>query len=214
MNKLPFILASGSPRRKELLSSLGINFQVMIPIIDEVELPFETPLDSVRRLSREKAQSVAFEVDFHECIILSADTIVSFPSHEDPSTDMILSKPIDEIHAWEILSLLRSQSHKVTTGVTLLVMGGSPQQITKAVTTEVVMRAYTDEEIDEYIKTGNPFDKAGGYAIQDKIFNPVDNIIGSYTNVVGLPTELVLELLSEIGYHISLDLDSLRGDNF
>ena len=205
MNNYPFILASASPRRKELLSSLGITYQIMIPIIDEIELPYESPLDCVRRLSREKAQSVAYEVDLIQSIILSADTIVSFPSCEDPSIDMILSKPIDEIHAREILIMLRSTPHKVITGVTLLITGEYPQQVTKAVTTEVYMRAYSDKEVDDYIKTGSPFDKAGGYAIQDKVFNPVDHIIGSYSNVVGLPIETVLELLKQVGYPILMD---------
>lgn len=208
MNNPPLILASSSTRRKELLSSLGVKYSIMIPVIDEVELPFETPKDCVRRLSREKAQYIAKQVDFHPVVILSADTVIAMPLIDNPTCSKILNKPIDVEHAREVLTSLRENSHHVITGVTLIVKGDFPQQITTAVTTEVFMRNYSDKEIDDFINTGGPFDKAGGYAIQDKVFKPVDHIVGSYSNVVGLPIETVIELLEEINYPVTRKLTS------
>ncbi len=202
MDKYPFILASRSQRREALLSSLGIRFKVMVSDIDEVQLPYESPVNCVRRLSREKAQNVANQLKYHPAIILAADTIIAAPLGDDPSVEVILSKPLDAVHAKRVLVSLRDTSHKAITGVSLLVTGNNPEQITKIAITQVHMRAYSDQEIDDYIKSGSPFDKAGGYAIQDEDFNPVEMIEGSYTNVVGLPLETVVDLFDIINYPI------------
>lgn len=204
MNNLPFILASGSPRRQEFIASLGIQFKVILPDIDEVELPYEKPSNCVRRLSREKAQNVALQLNDIPSIVLAADTVIAFPSKDQPSNENILSKPLDLFHAREMLKNLRSMPHKVITGVTIIETGSFPIQLTKAVLTTVYMRNYSDQEIEDYIATGDPFDKAGGYAIQDKKFNPVEHIEGSYSNVVGLPIETVVEFLRIIGFSLNI----------
>ena len=152
----------------------------------------------MRRLSRDKAQNIASHLTM-PAIILAADTVVSF-KRDEFDKGLILSKPSDEDHARQILQVLRGKAHQIYTGITVLVCGLYPQQITTAVLTTVYMRSFSDDEIEAYISTGSPFDKAGGYAIQDKTFNPVERIEGSYTNVVGLPIETVEEILKYIGY--------------
>lgn len=183
-----FILASGSPRRRELLASLGINFSVVKSDIDETQHPGEAPLDYVRRLSIEKAQAVAAQVQ-PGSLILAADTVVI---HEGE----ILGKPTDADEARAMLVRLRDRAHTVCTALTL------HNHLTELTQTEVIMRAYTDAEIEAYIATGDPFDKAGGYAIQHEGFHPVARIEGSYTNVVGLPLETLKAMLMQIGYDI------------
>lgn len=198
-----FILASSSPRRQEILSTLGINFKIILPDIDEIELPYENPADCVRRLSREKAQNVAYQLNYSPSIILAADTVIVVNSKEEPDKEIILGKPLDQYHARKMLNVLRSSSHKVLTGITLTRTGITPIQFTKAVLTTVFMRDYSDKEIDEYLATNTALDKAGGYGIQDTKFNPVDHIEGSYSNVVGLPQETVVALLREINFPIT-----------
>lgn len=196
VENLPFVLASGSPRRQELLSSIGVKFIVLLPDIDEIQLSGEEPADSVRRLSREKAQSVATQLA-EPSIVLSADTVVVFVDGDDQK---ILNKPADDDHARQMLRSLRGKDHFVYTGVTLVVMGLMPIQITTSVQTTVRMRNFADNELEAYVATGEPLDKAGGYAIQDPNFKLVDSIEGSYTNVVGLPLEKLQEILQQIDY--------------
>lgn len=193
----PLILASGSPRRKQLLSALCPRFSISIPDIDEIQLDDESPQDCVRRLSRCKALQIASEVSA-PVVILAADTVVSLAGAKGEKAS-ILSKPDDEDHAREMLLNLRGKPHQVYTGVTILRTGVAPVLLTTAVMTAVIMRDYTLGEINAYIATGSPLDKAGGYAINDEIFKPVDRIEGSYTNVVGLPVDEVKEMLMELG---------------
>lgn len=202
MKNPSIVLASGSPRRYDLLSSLGLTFEVIIPEIDEIQLPNERPEDCVRRLSREKAQCVAYQLNRSPVIILAADTVAVFRDENTPSKEKFLSKPLDPVHAKEILLTLRERPHKVITGVSLLRTGDNPVQLTKAITTIVYMRNYSEKEIDDYISSGSPFDKAGGYAIQDSEFHPVDHIEGSYSNVVGLPLETVTKMLTSLNIHV------------
>lgn len=196
---VPFILASGSPRRKAYIKSLGINFISLSPDINEIDLPYESPQDCVRRLSSMKAHNIALDLEDDAYVILAADTVVSLPNIET-GISTILGKPNSKIHAIDMLRKLRETPHSVSTGITLLVSGRTPMQINTAVTTLVVMRKYSDAEIEKYVQSGEPFDKAGGYAIQDKEFHPVDHIVGSYSNVVGLPMETLRKLLDLIGY--------------
>jgi septum formation protein len=197
-NSLPFILASGSPRRRELLSSLGVKFTINVPDIDEIQGANESPADCVRRLSRYKAQAVASDIDY-PALILAADTVVVIPETETQEA-VILNKPSDDDHARQMLLNLRGKAHEVYTGVTIMQTGSLPLQITRAILTQVFMRNLTDEELEAYVASGEPLDKAGGYAIQDQNFNPVERIEGSYSNVVGLPIEAVKEMLTDIGY--------------
>ncbi len=198
---IPFILASSSPRRRELVESLGIDCAIIKPQVDEIRGAGETPIAYVERLSREKAAAVAAQLHAPAAIlaadttvILAADTIGIEEGGE------ILEKPVDADDARAMLRRLRGRPHLVCTALTLLKTGDQPQSITRTTTTIVHMRPYSDAEIDAYIASGDPFDKAGSYAIQNADFNPVARIEGSYTNVVGLPIETLKDALSTIGW--------------
>ena len=192
-----FILASGSPRRRELLASLGISFEVVKPDIDETQHPGEAPLDYVRRLSREKAAAAASRVA-EPAWVLAADTVVIVAADTIGVIEgEILGKPADADDARAMLRRLRGRDHVVCTALTLLRMnGGEPHADTRLTTTTVTMRDYSDAEIDAYIATGDPFDKAGSYAIQHEGFRPVARMEGSHTNVVALPRGTLRAMLA------------------
>jgi MAF protein len=191
VDKLPFVLASSSPRRRELLASLGISFTVIKPDIEEDQRPGENPLDYVQRLSVEKAMDVLAKLP-DMSVVLAADTIVIYEN-------AILGKPQNPDEARDMLRRLRGDQHRVCTSLTLMSEGIA---LTRHACTDVYMRDYTDTEIEAYIATGDPFDKAGGYAIQHAEFTPVARIEGSHSNVVGLPLETLREALLEIGWTI------------
>jgi len=174
MNNL--ILASNSPRRKELLSLIGINFSIAPANIPEHHWIEEAPEDYVRRLAEEKAAAVAGKQD---SLVIGADTIV-VDGHE------LLGKPEDANDAGRMLRQLRDRTHKVFTGIALVesVNGWSYSDVC---CTEVPMRSYSDNEIEAYIKTGDPMDKAGAYAIQHEGFHPVTDLFGCFASVMGLP---------------------------
>ncbi|MBX3082868.1 MAG: septum formation protein Maf [Anaerolineae bacterium] len=182
------ILGSTSPRRHHLLKEAGFAFVAARPDIDETPHPDEPAVDYVARLSREKASAVAAQ---QSGLILTADTTVAIDNH-------ILGKPEDAADAHTMLSQLRGRTHHVHTGVALL-DANTRQTTTLVVTTEVLMRDYTDAEIAAYIASGDPFGKAGSYAIQNRVFHPVKRVLGCYTNVVGLPICMVCRLLAERG---------------
>lgn len=218
-----FILASSSPRRRELLASLGIQFDIVKPLVDETQHPGEPPLEYVARLSREKAADVAARLDA-PAAVLAADTVVILGADTlgvDERGD-ILGKPADVDDARDMLRRLRGRTHQVCTALTLLQVNGvgaqyaaplpSPDSIsplTRVTRTDVTMRDYTDAEIEAYIASGDPFDKAGSYAIQHAEFNPVAKIEGSYTNVVGLPIETLRDMLAEIGWPVRQPADGM-----
>jgi septum formation protein len=188
---MKLILASSSPRRKALIATLGIDFEIIKPHIDETQHPGEAPLDYVRRLSQEKAAAVAAQHDA-PALVLAADTIVVLAADTIGITadGEILGKPADADDARAILRRLRGRAHSVCTAFTLLNIT-TGEHFTDVVQTRVHMRPYTDDEIDAYIATGDPFDKAGSYAIQHTGFTPVERIEGDYNNVVGLPLDAV-----------------------
>jgi septum formation protein len=191
-----FILASGSPRRRELLASFGITFTVVKTNLDETQREDETPLDYVHRLCREKAAAALSMIEnTTDLLVLAADTSVILDG-------TILGKPADVEEARAMLVSLRNRSHTVCTGLTLMRSGTrnghQPRSITELTTTIVTMRDYRDEEIEAYIATGDPFDKAGGYAIQHEGFHPAAQIDGSYTNVMGLPLETLEAMLKRM----------------
>jgi len=168
------VLASGSPRRRAMLPRLGFVFTTARPDIDETPHAGEAAAEYVARLSREKAAAIG-----EDGLIIAADTTVVDGAH-------ILGKPMDAADAEAMLKRLRGRAHVVHTGLTLhdTTTGAAHTAIT---TTNVEMRDYADAEIDAYIAAGEPFDKAGGYAIHDPIFHPVARIQGCYANVMGLP---------------------------
>jgi septum formation protein len=195
MADLPLILASSSPRRRELLASLGVAFAICKPEVDETPHAGEDPLAYVQRLSAAKAAAAAGMLR-PPALILAADTVVIHAGE-------ILGKPLDAADARRILRRLRGTTHTVCTAVTLYRLDTTPQQTTRLTCTEVLMRRYSDAEIDAYIATGDPFDKAGSYAIQHPDFAPVARLDGSYTNVVGLPLETVQAALAEMGWPLA-----------
>jgi septum formation protein len=174
---IPIVLASGSPRRQELLARLELPFEVRVANIDERRLPGEAPDATARRLSLAKARAVA--PSRAQALIIAADTLVVVGRD-------VLGKPVDEREAFAMLARLRNRPHDVLTGLAL-VDPARRRECVEVVTTRVTMRDYTDDEIRRYIRTGDPMDKAGAYAIQAADLNPVARIEGSYTNVVGLP---------------------------
>lgn len=189
MTPLPFILASGSPRRRELLAGLGIAFTVIKPDIDESVQDGEDPVAYVRRLSQEKAAAVAAGLN-EPAVVLAADTTVIFEGE-------ILGKPASGDEARHMLNRLRGTTHTVCTALTLLRTADPGRARTEHACTSVIMRPYTDDEMAAYIASGDPFDKAGGYAIQHSGFAPVARVEGSQSNVVGLPVETLRALLAE-----------------
>jgi len=172
------LLASGSPRRRELIGLLGLPFEVTRADIDETPLPHEPAAAYTQRLSREKAQAVLDSASDH-VLILAADTTVA-------DGDLILGKPADAEEARSMLRRLRGRTHQVYTALTLI-DPATRRSMTDLAVTDVLMRDYSDEEIEAYIASGDPFDKAGGYAIQNEAFRPVEALNGCYSNVVGLP---------------------------
>ncbi|MFN8449500.1 MAG: Maf family protein [Anaerolineae bacterium] len=171
-------------------------------IDEETQQTGEDPYAYVRRLSIEKADAVSARLT-EPSLVLAADTVVILAADTIGVTDggVILGKPADTDEARDMLRRLRGRDHVVCTALTLRRIDPQAQQtITELTRTIVTMRDYSDAEIDAYIATGDPFDKAGGYAIQHDGFHPVERIDGSYSNVVGLPVETLKEMLRRIGY--------------
>ncbi len=181
------VLASSSPRRKMLLEVLGFELKIVSPQINETPLPGECPNDLVTRLSQKKAQAVHAD---HALIVLAADTIVVCAGE-------ILGKPQDKAEAKLFLKKLSNTSHTVLTGYTIL---KGIQHVSRIVATQVWFRDLKASEIDAYISTKEPYDKAGGYAIQGAAAAFIDRIEGSFTNVVGLPVKEVLESLEQMSH--------------
>lgn len=177
------MLASSSPRRRELLGILGIPFTVEHADIDESVRPGESPTAYVRRLAREKAQRIART--HHGTPVLGADTTVILG-------DEILAKPVDVDDARRMLRTLSGKMHQVTTAVCLVIDGRAHDHVE---TTNVFMHVIPGQEIEAYIAGGEPMDKAGAYAIQGGAAKWIYRIEGDYFNVVGLPVAAVWALL-------------------
>ena len=178
-------LASGSPRRQELLTQLGLAFERVVPGIEELRRPQESAQQYVVRLAREKAQA-GVALAPRDLPVLGADTIVILNGE-------VLEKPRDAGHAHAMLRKLSGHTHQVMTAVAL---ADSQQALDCVVTTDVTFRTLTEADIDDYIATGEPMDKAGAYGIQGRGGNFVRKINGSYHAVVGLPLVETAELIS------------------
>ena len=172
------LLASNSPRRKELIALGNWTFTVSVSDVDESERAGEPPADYVLRLAESKARVAAKSAQADQ-IIAAADTTVV-------DTNKILGKPRDKADAVQILKRLRGHKHQVYTGLAVLKMSDG-RLIKELCVTDVPMRNYSNEEIDAYVQTGDPLDKAGAYAIQHPQFQPVENLSGCYASVMGLP---------------------------
>lgn len=174
---LPIILASASPRRADLLRQAGIDFIAMPADVDERCLPNEEPDNHVIRLATEKARVVADK--FEHGLVIGADTVVVVDGR-------ILGKPVDRAEAVSMLRLLSGRGHRVMTGLALA-NAGSREVLCHVEITDVFFRELGDREIDAYVNSGEPMDKAGAYGIQEKGVFFVRRVEGCYNNVVGLP---------------------------
>jgi septum formation protein len=188
---MKLILASESPRRRELLRQCGIEFEGMCVSADESPHPGEPPEETALRLAREKARLAWRRMGSRAGWILAADTVVA-------DGGSILGKPRDDRQAEEYLLQLRGREHRVITGVCLL-RAADGTETTDFAVTSVRMRNYSSAEILEYLASGDPLDKAGAYAVQHPSFRPVASLDGCYTNVVGLPLCRVYRLLERAG---------------
>ncbi len=199
MMKNPWILASNSPRRRALLSLFGQPFEVFPADIDETEYPTEAPGDYVCRLAKTKAQSVAQRLKNPE-LIIAADTTVA-------DGQKILGKPVDQMDAARMLKQLRGRTHQVYTAITFMIpeTGALTQEICLS---QVPMRNYTDQEIEAYVQTDDPLDKAGAYAIQHRDFHPVDDFKGCFASVMGFPACHFSRSLEKVGYLPAIKIDS------
>lgn len=181
--KKPLILASASPRRRELLQQIGLAFTVVTADIDETPLAGEHHASYTLRLADAKARAVL--ATHPDAVVIGADTTVAVGGD-------LLGKPLDADDAARMLRLLRGCGHQVTTGLAILTRD---QTLTATETTEVFFSDMTDDEIAAYVATGEPMDKAGAYAIQGRAAQWIPRIAGEYSNVVGLPLARVAELL-------------------
>ncbi len=184
---LSLILASKSPRRQELMSLMGLNFRVVLKEVDESYPEHLSPEEVAVYISEKKAK--AFDAELGEEVVITADTIVAVGKE-------ILGKPADEADAFRMLNLLSGKTHQVITGVSVL---HRHTLYSFYDVTEVAVNTLTEEEIRYYIETCKPFDKAGAYGIQEWFgLAAIKSISGSYTNVVGLPTERLYQALKAL----------------
>jgi MAF protein len=197
-NSAPLLLASASPRRRELLSRLGVRFRAVPADVDEDGVTGR-PEIVARQLARIKAEAARLLESFLP--ILAADTVVAIDG-------VLLGKPADPDEARYILRRLRGRRHQVVSAVALLPPDQRSAFLRHAVT-QVQMRDYSDEEIEDAIARGLPFDKAGAYGIQDAVFHPVEAYEGCYCNVVGLPLWPTIELLRKAGIPVAIRPDRL-----
>jgi MAF protein len=199
-----FLLASSSPRRRELFVLLGLPFDIAPADVDEIPRSGERPDEMVARLAHAKAAAVAAlhnVTDTAASIIIAADTTVSLEGSS-------LGKPTDEADAWRMLRTLRARTHQVHTAITLLDVR-TGQALSDLATTDVPMRNYGEDEIAVYIATGDPLDKAGAYAIQHKDFHPVEQMRGCFANVMGLPLCHLTRTLRSFGVQPPADVPAV-----
>lgn len=188
----PLILASRSPRRRQLLKQLRLKFDVVVENIAEEPIRGLSPEETVQAMALQKAKHVASTLS--QGVILGADTLVEYQGR-------IFKKPKYEAEAEEILSFLSGKTHMVHTGVAIVDIETN-RCPTAYTTTEVTFRDISSSEIKAYINTGEPMDKAGAYGIQGIGAIFIDKIMGSYSNVVGLPLELVSRMLTDFGISV------------
>ena len=186
---MELILASASPRRKELLEKIGLPFTVQ-PAMGEERITQKSPAAVVMELSRQKAEEIA-AAQTEDCIIIGADTVVA-------RGEKIMGKPKDAAEAKQMLRSIADDCHQVYTGVTLIRTGAHPQSVTFQEKTDVCLYPISDAELDAYIASGDPMDKAGAYGIQGDFAIYVKRIAGDYYNVVGLPIGRVYQELKRM----------------
>ncbi len=188
------ILASSSPRRRELLEKAGVHFQVM-PSQEEEHIENKEPAQIVENLSWQKAASVASKTG-QDVIVIGSDTLVAYEGR-------VLGKPRDEEEAVETLKLLQGNTHQVYTGVTVIVRD-KEEEITKTFSrrTDVTFYPVDEKEIRDYVATGDPMDKAGSYDIRGDFSVYIKEIYGDYNNVVGLPVSMLFWEMKQLGINL------------
>ena len=190
---MKIILASQSPRRKQILSEIGYEFDIIVPNVNEDLIDGVSPAEFVKILSKRKSEAVTemLSGENDTFTIIAADTVVVI-------NDKILGKPLDEADAFNMLKTLSGNWHSVFTGLTVMyIENKNTDFLTEVCETRVKFRNLTDQEILAYIKTGESFDKAGSYGIQGFGKDFVETYDGSFTNVVGLPKELLTKLIQQ-----------------
>jgi len=189
MQKSKIILASASPRRKELLAMAGYDFEIKVSHKEEI-YHSETPDEIVKELSLLKAKDIAEQVEKKNVIIIGADTVVAYDGK-------ILGKPVSKEDAFQMIKSFQGQKHQVYTGVAILKydLQGNETIMNQAVKTDVYVNSMTDEEIWNYIEKDNVMDKAGAYGIQSGFAIHIEKIEGDYFNVVGLPISFIYEAM-------------------
>ncbi|PKO15918.1 MAG: septum formation protein Maf [Chloroflexi bacterium HGW-Chloroflexi-10] len=197
MNTYAWILASNSPRRRELLTLFGHAFSVQPADVDESQLPEEDPGVYVSRLAHTKACTVAARQE-QPGLVLAADTTVA-------DGDTILGKPQDAEEACSMLRQLRGRSHQVYTAVAMALPGCETIAL-ELCQSQVPMRAYSDAELEAYVSSGDPLDKAGAYAIQHAGFHPVEHFSGCFASVMGLPLCHVARSLPSLNVLVEVDI--------
>ena len=185
-----FVLASASPRRRELLTQIGIPFRICLSKKEE-ESSKKKPGDIVKELSYTKAKDV-FDQGNQDAVVIGADTIVVYD-------EQVLGKPKDEEDAYKMIKMLQGKTHQVYTGVSVIWRQDNSIQVSSFyAVTDVELYGMSEEEIRAYIATNEPYDKAGGYAIQGYFARYVKQIQGDYNNVVGLPVGELYQILNSL----------------
>ena len=187
INRCPIILASGSPRRKEFLSQLGLSFEIIPATLEETPHPGEAADHFAMRMAAEKAAQVSS--NYPDACVIAADTVVTL-------NEVMYGKPQDPHDALLCLHALRGKTHQVITGLAVHSKKMQLQSMAQAMT-QVTFAAFSEEVLKAYIHTGDPMDKAGAYGIQGSGAFLVESISGSYSNVVGLPVTLLVKILLE-----------------
>lgn len=199
MSDAKLILASASPRRRELIPLLGLPWEAWPADVDEGSIADSDPVVNVMRTAQLKASTVALRAP-RRAVVVGADTTVAID-------DRMLNKPANQAEARDMLLSLRGRTHHVHTGITVI-NNGSDMEVADVATTEVPMREYSAEEIEAYVASGDPLDKAGAYAIQHPVFRPVLRMEGCYAGVVGLPLCHLTRALGKVGVSIDVDVAS------
>lgn len=192
MQKKKIILASASPRRRELMQQAGYNFEIRVSHKEETYIS-ETPDDIVKELALLKARDIAGQNEVKDLVVIGADTVVAYQG-------AILGKPSSKEDAFAMIQSFQGDKHQVYTGVAILSYDeeGNETVVNHAVKTDVYVNSMTDEEIWKYIESDNVMDKAGSYGIQSGFAIHIEKIEGDYFNVVGLPISYIYNILKEI----------------
>ena len=196
---MQIILASSSPRRKDLLSLVGVAFDIIAPISNEETRHKESPVEHVRRLALEKAQSVASR--YPDSLVLGCDTVIEIDSQ-------ILGKPENIQQAEKMLNLLRGRCHQVHTGLALVCLANQMEE-THVESVKVWIKAFTDSILDQYLKTKDSLGKAGAYSIQGEGAHLIEKIEGDYPTVVCLPLWYVAKLLERHGVALPKSVEEI-----